>query len=71
MPEESTNQELNTEDLKNVAGGTRPPVQNTKKAVREGHYRAGDEYLSKEERIANRGEHDHPDGEQTRYDPNA
>ena len=68
MPEESINQELAAEDLKNVAGGTQPPVQNTKKAVREGRYRAGDQYLSKEERIANRLEHDQ--GED-RYDPNA
>jgi len=54
MPEESINQELAAEDLKNVAGGTEPPAHNTKKAVRAGVYRAGDEYLSKEERIEGR-----------------
>ena len=71
MSEENINQELAAEDLKNVAGGTQPPDMsdpNTRKAVRAGVYRAGDEYLSKEERIENR--RNNPEGD-IEFDPNA
>ena len=51
---EGNDQELSSEQLKNVSGGTKPPMKNTKKAADAGLYVKGDEFLTQEERIAHK-----------------